>query len=124
MGKAEDYYTLLREENRNLDGSPKDQYMLPMREFVMRDLRDAAAGFKDFQHGGGRIDDAFPAGVGRRECGDGRRCCKLCQGCVRLLQKDALRDPTQRRQLKKLTIIRRDVVDRFLRDPNVPLISK
>jgi len=124
VGKAEKYYRYLRDVNRNPDGSPKAQYFQPLREFVMQDLRDAAAGFKTANM---LVAELMMRSLRELAAGDAEKsvaAVELAREVHAYYQKDPAQDRNTRRQLEKLSIIRRDVAERYLRDPHIPIALK
>lgn len=46
LSLAKEYYAYLQKYNRNDDGSPRQDYFLPLKEFVLRDFKENLGSFK------------------------------------------------------------------------------
>ena len=125
LEKAQYYYDYLRRVNRARDGGPKKQYMAPLRQFVVGDLKQDAEGF--------RRSNAYVGGLMRRSLeelalgdpeasvGSAGRAKQIYDHFMREI---ALGDRIDRRKLEKLAVIRRDVVTEYMRSPYVPMRHK
>jgi hypothetical protein len=124
MREAQFYYDYLRRVNRNPDGTPKEIYLVPLKEFVLGDLREAAAGFK--------IANMVVAQLIYRSYrelaeGDAERAVALWETAKNVYEfymKDVWADRVNRRKLERLPILRADGLETFLANPSIPLVAK
>ncbi|MHC4064217.1 MAG: hypothetical protein ACYSUI_06905 [Planctomycetota bacterium] len=124
LAKAKEYYAYLRRVNRSPDGSPKEMYLLPLEEFVLRDIRDAAVGFKSANM---LINVLMYRSLWELALGDTGRSVGMTQMARQVYayyMEDKREDRNPRRKLGTLPILRADAVDSFLRSPAVSLVHK
>ena len=122
--KAREYYAYLRRVNRNEDGSPKEMYLLPLEKFVLRDIRDAATGFKSANM---LINVLIYRSLWELTSGNVERSVWMmdtAREAYRYYMSDKWDDRNPRRKLGKLSILRADAVESFLRSPAVPVVDK
>jgi hypothetical protein len=124
MREAQFYYDYLRRVNRNPDGTQKEIYLVPLKEFVLGDLRDAAAGYKI-----GNMVVAQLIHRSYRELaeGDAERAVVLWETAKQVYEyymKDMWQDRVGRRKLERLPILRADGLEAFLGNVSLPLVAK
>ena len=122
--QAREYYAYLRRVNRNPDGSPKKQYLVPLEEFVLADLRDAATGFKTANM---LINVLMYRSLWELAQGNAEQSLWMtaaARSAYKYYMSDKWTDRGGRRKLPKLVILRADAALSFLGNPAVAMVHK
>ncbi len=118
MAKAEYYYDYMRQINRNLDGSVKEQYLVPLREYVLniKDVREGAEGFKSANMMVAELQMRSFRELAAGNVEQSVRATNLAQQVFEVYQADTRIDRNTRRQMERPIFIRADVLMRYLAD--------
>jgi hypothetical protein len=124
LRRAEDYYVWLRENNPNPDGTPQDQYLKTVDEFVMGDI---ISQLQTYKASNGIIRRFITRslkevclGEKRASLADLRR----ARQCYDVYMEDMRVDINDRRKMQPFRIIYRDEIESFLKEPGVGPLFK
>jgi len=124
QAKAEEYYKYVRDINRNPDGSVKQMYLVPLQEYVMADIKEAATGFKSANMLINALIYRSLWQLGMENAPQSVAIMEEARKVYAYYMSDKWGDPQDRRKLGKLIVLRADGVEAFLSDPGIPITQK
>ncbi|MCH7812790.1 MAG: hypothetical protein IID40_02095 [Planctomycetes bacterium] len=124
VAKAEHYYKYLRDKNRNADGTPKKRYLMPLDEYVMADLRDAAVGFKTANMLIAMLEYRSLSQLALGNTTASNQVHEIARRCYKYYMSDKWDDRQGRRKLGKLVVLRADATLGLLGNLAIPMTHK
>jgi hypothetical protein len=123
---AQKYYAYLRKYNRNKDGSPKQSYLMPLKSFVLKDLKEDLGSIKtaNMHIGAWLIRSLKWLSLGDAERSAGAL--NWANTAWHYYMKDKTQDvgDTERRHLPPLAKMRADAVVEFMQAPEFYIMHK
>ncbi|UCE58718.1 MAG: hypothetical protein JSU63_14895 [Phycisphaerales bacterium] len=124
LAQAENYFAWLREKNLHPDGSTQERYLQTLDDFVMGDI---LIQLDTSKAANGLIRSLMRRGLkelGLGQTAKGLRSFELARKSYQYWMRGTDTDLTDRRKLEPFPIIVRDVIEQFMKEPEIAALFK